>query len=157
MSESKRVLFLCNGNSARSQMAEAFLRHVGRQRFEAFSAGADPEPAVHPLALETLRHNGVPIDGLATKDIATFAGQRFDFVISLCDRQLEQPSLVPGADMIYWTFRDPAEPRDDAAPTNAFEEVFRGLERRIRLLIAVNSGRNESGRYPISAIASHSP
>ena len=155
MNEKKRVLFLCNGNSARSQMAEAFLRHVGRPRFEAFSAGARPAPEVDRLALETLRRNGVPTDGLATKDIATFAGETFDFVISLCDRQREQPSLVEGADMIYWTFRDPAD-AGDATPERGFEDVFRGLERRIRLLIAVNT-RRESGLHRVSAAAAHSP
>jgi protein-tyrosine-phosphatase len=155
--EAKRVLFLCNGNSARSQMAEAFLRHVGRRRFEGFSAGANPAPEVHPLALETLRRNGVSVDGLTTKDLATFAGQAFDFVISLCDRQREQPSVVQGADMIYWTFRDPAESAEPAAQAHAFEEAFRGLERRIRLLIAVNSRRSELAPYPIAADASHSP
>jgi protein-tyrosine-phosphatase len=157
MSEIKRVLFLCNGNSARSQMAEAFLRQVGRRRFEAFSAGAHPDAQVDPLALETLRRNGVAVDGLATKDIATFAGQTFDYVISLCDRQREQPSIVKGADMIYWTFRDPAEHAEGADPAHAFEDVFRGLERRIRLLIVISGRRSESGRYPVSAAASHSP
>jgi protein-tyrosine-phosphatase len=154
VSETKRVLFLCNGNAARSQMAEAFLRHVARHHFEAFSAGARPDLGVDPRALETLRRNGVPIDGLATKDIATFAGQTFDFVISLCDRQREQPSVVEGADMIYWTFGDPAEHVEEATQAQAFEQVFRGLERRIRLLIAVNSRRSRAP-YPASADASH--
>jgi len=156
MGETKRVLFLCNGNAARSQMAEAFLRHVGRRRFEAFSAGAHPDPSVHPQALETLLRNGVSVDGLAPKDIATFAERTFDFVISLCDRQREQPSVVPGADMIYWTFGDPAASADETVRSRAFEQVFRGLERRIRLLIAVNSRRSESAAYPVSADASHS-
>src|SRR5271167_3845518 len=100
----KRVLFLCNGNSTRSPMAEAFLRHVGGQDFEAFSAGTRPDAYVHPFALETLRRNHVSVDGLATKDVAIFAARQFDFVISLCDRQREQPSVLQGADMIYWTF-----------------------------------------------------
>jgi len=156
MGDSKRVLFLCNGNSARSQMAEAFLRHVGHPRFEAFSAGARPDSDVHPQALETLRRNGVPVDGLATKDIAMFARQTFDFVISLCDRQREQPSVVQGADMIYWTFCDPAESAEATARAHAFDDVFRGLERRIRLLIAVNSRRTVSAPRPVSTDASHS-
>jgi protein-tyrosine-phosphatase len=157
MGEKKRVLFLCNGNSARSQMAEAFLRHAGRDRFEAFSAGAHPYREVYPQALTTLLRYGISVDGLATKDVSTFAGQTFDFVISLCDRQREQPSVVQGADMIYWTFGDPAEHADETARGHAFEELFRGLERRIRLLIAVNSRRSESAPYPVSSHASPSP
>jgi protein-tyrosine-phosphatase len=157
MGEKKRVLFLCNGNSARSQMAEAFLRHVGRDRFEAFSAGAHPDREVYPQALTTLRRYGISVDGLATKDVSTFAGQTFDFIISLCDRQREQPSVVQGADMIYWTFSDPAEHGDETARGHAFEELFRGLERRIRLLIAVNSRRSESAPNPVSSHASPPP
>jgi hypothetical protein len=61
-----------------------------------------------------------------------------------------------GADMIYWTFRDPAEHTDEAARAHAFEDVFRGLERRIRLLIVVSSRRADSVRHPVSADASHS-
>jgi protein-tyrosine-phosphatase len=141
----KRILFLCNGNSARSQMAEAFLRHVGSEYFEAFSAGTAPDARVHPLAIETLRRNHVPVEGLAPKDVSTFSEQQFDFVISLCDREHEQPVVLQGADMIYWTFPDPAEHADEAAKPRAVEGVFRGLERRIRLLIAVNTRHSESG------------
>jgi protein-tyrosine-phosphatase len=147
MDEAKRVLFLCNGNSARSQMAEAFLRYVARGQFEAYSAGAYPVAEVHPQALETLRRNGVPVDGLATKDISTFAGQTFDFVITLCDRERERPSIVQDADTIYWTFRDPAEAPNAAARARAFQDTFRGLERRIRLLLAVNNRRDDVPRH----------
>jgi protein-tyrosine-phosphatase len=152
----KRVLFLCNGNAARSQMAEALLRHVGDHQFEVFSAGYDPASAVHPQALEALRRNLVPIDGLTTKALSIFASQTFDFVISLCDRQREQPSILEGADTIYWTFPDPAEHADETARARAFEEVFRGLERRIRLLIAVST-RREPISYPRSIHSASSP
>jgi len=154
MGEKKRVLFLCNGNSARSQMAEAFLRHVGGQHFEVFSAGADPAIGVHPQALETLRRNRVPADGLATKHVSNFAGQAFDFVITLCDRERETASVLEGADVIYWTFPDPAENLDETERTRAFDDVFRGLERRIRLLIALNTKRSPVA-YP-AAIQAHS-
>jgi protein-tyrosine-phosphatase len=144
MADPKRVLFLCNGNSARSQMAEAFLRYVARGQFRAYSAGSHPAPSVHPEALATLRRNSVPVDGLATKDVSTYAGQAFDFVITLCDRDRERPSVLPGADMIYWTFRDPAEAPDPETRARAFEDTFRGLERRIRLLIVVTHQRDDS-------------
>jgi protein-tyrosine-phosphatase len=143
----KPVLFLCNGNSARSQMAEAFLRYVARGQFEAYSAGAYPDAEVHPQALETLRRNTVPVDGLTTKDISTFAGHTFEFVITLCDRERERPSPMQGADMIYWTFRDPAGAPNAAARARAFEDTFRGLERRIRLLVAVNNRRVDAPRH----------
>jgi protein-tyrosine-phosphatase len=142
----KRILFLCNGNSARSQMAEALLRHIGSEYFEAFSAGTDPDACVHPLAIETLQRNHVRVEGLVTKDVAMFAEQRFDFVISLCDRSHERPSVLQGADMIYWRFPDPTQHADEAVKVRAFEDVFRGLERRIRLLIAVSTGRGKLGR-----------
>jgi len=128
-------------------MAEAFLRHVGGEYFEAFSAGAHPDFQVHPQALETLRRNHVPVDGLAAKSVSTFTGQAFEFVISLCDREKEQPSVMPGADMIYWTFADPALPAEAKAQARAFEDVFRGLERRIRLLIVVNTRRSASALH----------
>jgi protein-tyrosine-phosphatase len=153
----KRVLFLCNGNSARSQMAEALLRYVGGDHFEVFSAGAHTHPGVHPQALETLRRNRVPVDGLTAKDVSTFAGQRFDLVISLCDRGREEPSVMPNADMIYWTFADPAEHADEAVRARAFEEVFRGLERRIRLLIVVYTRRSEPTAHPTSLQAPSGP
>jgi protein-tyrosine-phosphatase len=156
MSDTKRVLFLCNGNSARSQMAEAFLRFVGRRDFEAFSAGAQPDPEVHPQALETLRRNRVPVDGLATKSVSTFTGRAFDFVITLCDRQRELPSLMPGADMIYWTFPDPADAAEGTARTRAFDDVFRGLETRIRLFMAVNTRQRASAPPRPTAQASSS-
>jgi protein-tyrosine-phosphatase len=130
---------------------------VGRDRFEAFSAGSHPARDVYPQALTTLRRNGISVDGLATKDVTTFAGQTFDFIISLCDRQREQPSVVQGADMIYWTFGDPAEHADETARGHAFAELFRGLERRIRLLIAVNTRRSGSAPSPVSSHASASP
>ena len=153
MAEAKRVLFLCNGNSARSQMAEALMRHVARPQFEAYSAGAHPNAEVHPQALETLRRNAMPVDGLTTKDTSTFAGQTFDFVVTLCDRERERPSLMQGADMIYWTFRDPAEAPDAAARARAFQDTFRGLERRIRLLVAVNTRRADVPRHSATAQA----
>jgi protein-tyrosine-phosphatase len=152
-SDMKRVLFLCNGNSARSQMAEAFLRHVGDRYFEVFSAGSRADSAVHPQALATLRRNRVPVGGLRTKDVSTFDGQPFDFVISLCDRAQEKPSVMQGADMIYWTFPDPAAHADETVRAGAFEDVFRGLERRIRLLVAVTTRPGGTAPYLASAQA----
>lgn len=114
------------------------MRHLGEGRFEAFSAGTHPRPAVHPQALATLRRNSVPVEGLSPKDAATFAGQPFDFVITVCDRAREQCPVMPGAEMIHWSFPDPAEEGEEKLE-RAFEAVFRGLEKRVRLLVTVES------------------
>ena len=137
MAKTKRVLFLCTGNSARSQIAEALMRQLGKARFEVCSAGTRPRASVHRLALETLQQHHVPTSGLAPKDVAKFAGQSFDFVISVCDRAREQCPIMPGAEMIHWSFPDPAEEMDPTRQRRAFEDVYTGLERRIRLLMAV--------------------
>ncbi len=143
MAELKRILFLCTGNSARSQMAEALLRHIGGEHFEVFSAGTNPRTSVDPRAIETLRRNHVPTDGLRPKELSAFAGQKFDYVITVCDRAREQCPVMPGAEMIHWSFPDPAEHAAPTTQVHAFDEVFQGLERRLRLLIAV-SGRPDA-------------
>ena len=134
----KRVLFLCTGNSARSQIAEALTRCLCKGRFEVFSAGTDPRTAVNARALATLERHHIPADGLHTKDVSSFVGQPFDYVITVCDRAREHCPILPGAEMIHWSFPDPAaEPED--RQERAFEDVFVGLERRIRLLDVVGS------------------
>jgi protein-tyrosine-phosphatase len=134
----KRVLFLCTGNSARSQVAEALLRHVAGDRFEVFSAGTTPRENVHPDAIETLRRKSVPVDGLTPKDVTTFAGQPFDYVITLCDRAREHCPRFDFAETMHWTFPDPAAVSDPAARRRAFEEIFAGLSQRVRFLIIVD-------------------
>ena len=83
-----RVLFLCTGNSSRSQMAEALLRRMAAGRAEAFSAGSRPKP-VHPEAIEAMRERGIDIGGARSKHLSVFAADRFDHVVSLCDRVRE--------------------------------------------------------------------
>jgi arsenate reductase len=134
----KRVLFLCSGNSARSQMAEALLRHIAADRFEVVSAGTIPREHVHPDAIETLRGNNVPVDGLRPKDVATLAGASFDYVITLCDRARERCPTFAFAEMMHWTFPDPAQILDATARTRAFKEIFAGLSQRVRFLIIVD-------------------
>jgi protein-tyrosine-phosphatase len=134
----KRVLFLCSGNSARSQMAEALLRHVAGDRFEVFSAGTAPRDQVHPGALETLRLKNVPADGLRPKDAANFAGQSFDYVITLCDRAREDCPHFEFAEAMHWTFADPTAAPERAAQQRAFEQVFAGLSQRVRFLMIVD-------------------
>jgi ArsR family transcriptional regulator, arsenate/arsenite/antimonite-responsive transcriptional repressor / arsenate reductase (thioredoxin) len=133
----KRVLFLCTGNSARSQMAEALLRHIGKGRFAAFSAGTSPRPQVHPDAIQTLTHHDIPSEGLVPKNVATFSGQSFDYVITLCDRAREVCPAFESAEMMHWTFHDPAE-ADAASRRSVFDKIFAGLSQRVRFLIIID-------------------
>ncbi|MCS7048137.1 MAG: arsenate reductase ArsC [Verrucomicrobiae bacterium] len=106
----KRVLFLCTGNSCRSQMAEGWLRHVAGDRFEALSAGARPSGFVHPLAIRAMAEVGVDISRQRSKSITEFAGQPLDVVITVCDHARESCPVLPGAKQtVHWSFDDPAE------------------------------------------------
>jgi protein-tyrosine-phosphatase len=136
--EKKRILFLCTGNSARSQMAEALMRQIAGDRFEIASAGTEPRSAVHPDALETLASHQLETSNLAPKDVAVFTGQRFDYVITLCERAKEKCPVFPGAELIQWSFPDPSAVEPAIARKRTFEEIFQGLTQRIRLLVIVS-------------------
>jgi ArsR family transcriptional regulator, arsenate/arsenite/antimonite-responsive transcriptional repressor / arsenate reductase (thioredoxin) len=134
-----RVLFLCTGNSARSQMAEALLEHLSGGRVSAASAGSHPK-ALHPNAIRVMREYGIDISGDRVKHIDAFAGQRFDYVISLCDRVREVCPGFPGHPaMIHWSIPDPAASDGSAAPAaddEAFRWVAADLRSRIGFLLA---------------------
>lgn len=104
-----KVLFLCTGNSARSQMAEALLRHHGGGRFEAFSAGTEPRP-IHPLTLRVLEEKGVSTAGLRSKDLREYLGREFfSYIVVVCASAAEScPTAWPGVhEMIHLYFDDP--------------------------------------------------
>jgi len=104
-----KVLFLCTGNSCRSQMAEGWLRHLGGDRYEAFSAGTAPKP-VHPLAVRAMREVGVDISGQQSKSVAGFAGVPLDAVVTVCDRAREScPASAGHTATLHWSFDDPAQ------------------------------------------------
>ncbi len=104
-----RVLFLCTGNSARSQMAEAILRHLGEQRFEVYSAGTAEASQVNPFALEVLREMNIDTSMLYPKNVKMFLGQRFDLVITVCDNARQTCPFFPGArQQWHWSLEDPA-------------------------------------------------
>jgi protein-tyrosine-phosphatase len=124
-------------------MAEAIARHIGGHQLEVYSAGSDPLPAVNPQVIHTLEHNQVPAGELTPKDLRTFEGQPFDFVICLCDRDHEAATLIPGADVARWNFPDPLDHEDEGVRARALEAAFHALEQRIRLLMAVTSPRPE--------------
>jgi arsenate reductase len=139
-----RVLFLCTGNSARSILAEALLRHRGGGRFAAFSAGSRPVDLVNPLALDTLAEAGIPRDGLRSKSWDEFAGPdapAIDAVITVCDNAAgEMCPIWPGQPLIsHWGVEDPAAASgDDASRRAVFRRVFRILDHRVTLLTAVS-------------------
>jgi arsenate reductase len=128
-----RLLVICTGNSARSILGEALLRHLGEGRLEVRSAGTHPK-GVNPLSLRTLAEAGIPADGLASKSLAQFLAEPFDYVITVCDDAREACPVVPGArETLHWGLPDPA------AATGTEEErmaVFRAtlvrLEERAR-------------------------
>ncbi|MFQ5808887.1 MAG: arsenate reductase ArsC [Armatimonadota bacterium] len=104
-----RVLFLCTGNSARSQMAEGILRLLGGDRVEAFSAGTDPVDEVHPLAIATMAERRIDISHHRPKPLSEFEGQRFDLLISVCDGAREACPVYEGAERrLHWPLADPA-------------------------------------------------
>ena len=90
-----RVLFLCTGNSARSQMAEGLLRHLGQGAYKVHSAGTRPT-VVNPLAVQAMAEIGVDISKHRSKSVAEFSGQRFDVVITVCDKAKESCPIFPG-------------------------------------------------------------
>lgn len=103
-----RVLVICTGNSARSILGEALLRHLGEGRIAAFSAGTHPK-GVNPLTVRTLDEAGIPTEGLASKSLAQYLGDAFDYVITVCDDAREACPVFPGArQTIHWGLPDPA-------------------------------------------------
>ena len=115
-----RVLFLCTGNSARSQMAEGLLRKIAGDRFEVFSAGIRPA-GLNPNAVTAMAEIGIDISRYRSKSVDEFAGQQFDYVITVCDNAKESCPIFPGAGKrIHHSFEDPA-----AAPTHQQFPVFR--------------------------------
>ena len=133
----KRILFLCTGNSCRSQMAQVIMNRLGKGRFEAFSAGSRPAGHVHPLAIKTLEEAKLPVEGLRSKSWEEFQGQSFDFVITVCDRARESCPVFPGQPVAdHWGFEDPAEAvGTDEQKERVFRKVFKEIQARIRLFL----------------------
>jgi protein-tyrosine-phosphatase/DNA-binding transcriptional ArsR family regulator len=133
---SSRVLFLCTGNSARSQMAEALAEHLSGGAIVAASAGSHPKP-LHPNAVRVMRESGIDLAGRRSKHLSEFAAERFDHVISLCDRVREVcPEFPGGPALIHWSIPDPSrEPGSDEETLPAFERTAAELRTRIDFLI----------------------
>jgi protein-tyrosine-phosphatase len=131
------VLFLCTGNSARSQIAEALLEHRSGHAIEARSAGSHPKP-LHPNAVRVMAERGLDIADRTTKHLGRFARNRFDRVITLCDKVKEVCPDFPGSPpTAHWSMADPAAEGDsDDASYPAFVRTAKEIEGRVDLLIA---------------------
>ncbi len=141
-----RVLFLCTHNSARSQMAEAILRHLGADKVLAYSAGSRPG-RVHPDALRTLDGLGVPTYGLSSKHISEFRGQEFDYVVTVCDRARETCPAFPGKPaQVHWSYPDPSGIEDEAERLATFRSIAGDLMERNTRLLAKITGEQQSSR-----------
>jgi len=135
----KRVLFVCTGNSARSQIAEAILNARAKGRLEATSAGSRPAERVNPYALDVLREFGIPWSGHAPRSVDALEREHWDAVVTVCDRAKESCPIFPGQPLLaHWSIPDPAEVAgDEAAKRAAFRTAFLDLSRRIDLLLAL--------------------
>lgn len=135
----KRILFLCSGNSCRSQMAEVLMNRLGKGRFEALSAGAKPAGYVHPMAIKTLEESNLSTAGLRSKSWEEFQGQPMDFVITVCDRAKESCPVWPGQPInAHWGFDDPAEATGtDEQKRQVFRRIFSEIQTRINLFLAL--------------------
>jgi protein-tyrosine-phosphatase/DNA-binding transcriptional ArsR family regulator len=134
-----RVLFLCTGNSARSQIAEVLVRERSAGAVQGYSAGSHPKP-LHRNAIRVMREEyGVDLSGHASKHLSVFADEQFDWVISLCDRVREVCPEFPGEpETIHWSLPDPAAGHDDdEASYPAFRRTAAELDTRIGFLLAV--------------------
>ena len=134
-----RVLFLCTGNSARSQIAEAVLNRKGRGRFVAESAGSSPAATVNPRAIRVLNESGIERAGHAPRGMDGLDGEGWDFVITVCDRAREACPVFPGQPILaHWGMPDPAEIEgDEDTRQAAFVDALTLISRRIDLLLAL--------------------
>ena len=134
MSPAIKVLFVCAANSARSLLAEALLRHTD-PRFEAFSAGSEPSE-VDPRTTQALEAVGVDATGLRSKSLSEFQADRFDYVITLCDKSASECLPMPSAgEVIAWDFPDPVTSDDPGA----FRHTLHDIHERIKLFVLVKT------------------
>ena len=143
MSKAK-VLFLCTGNSARSQMAEAFLRKYGEEQFEAYSAGLEPKD-INPYTNRVMEEIGVSLSGQYSKHVKEYMGRiHFAYVITLCDEAEKScPAIFPGmGQRLHWSFEDPAAfVGSDDEKLAKFREVRDQIEQRVKEWLEEQPGK----------------
>jgi len=136
-SDRPKILFLCTGNSARSIFAEYLTKKIGRDRFEAYSAGSQPAGAVNPFAIRVLQEQyGIDTRDARSKSWDEFKDTPFDIIITVCDRARESCPIFPGQPIVaHWSIPDPAlATRIDEQKLRQFKETARQIQRRIELL-----------------------
>jgi len=145
VSEPIRVLFVCTGNSARSIMAEALLRRHGSDRFEVHSAGTDPR-GVNPLTLRVLADAGIDASWARSKSVNEFLGQRFDYVITVCDQARQVCPVFPGVHKsLHWGYEDPAEATGtEEERLRVFKRVFIAMGERVQQFAVIAKRAAES-------------
>ncbi len=112
----RHILVLCTGNSARSQMAEGWFRHLGQGSVSVASAGTAPRPAVHPLAIEAMREVGIDISGHWPKLVQDVRDAQYDYVVTVCDHARDACPYLPGTHQsLHWGFDDPASDETEMA------------------------------------------
>jgi arsenate reductase len=135
MTEITRVLFLCTGNSCRSQMAEAFLRKYADQFFDVYSAGLEAK-SIHPLTIQVMDEIGVDISGQTSKNVKVYLGKvLFQYLITVCDEAEKNcPTVWPGVNVrLHWSFEDPAKYEgSDEEKLAKFRQVRDQIQAKIR-------------------------
>jgi arsenate reductase (thioredoxin) len=127
LTEKQRVLILCTGNSARSQMAEGLLRAKAGDKFEVFSAGSNPTGTVHPMAIQVMGETGINIEGHTSKNMMQYIHDPFDYVVTVCDNAAEACPVFPGKmTRLHHSFSDPAK-----APAEMQLDEFRRVRDEI--------------------------
>ena len=142
------VLFLCTHNSARSQMAEAFLRRYGGNRFDSHSAGTDPAISINPLAETAMRAIDLTLAGQYPKHLDVYRDQPWDYIITTCDDANEAcPAFPDDPTHIHWGFPDPATATgSEEARLRAFRRIRDEIKRRVQLFVTLPVHRRGAGR-----------
>lgn len=137
--EKPRVLFLCTGNSARSQMAEAFLKKYGADKFEVFSAGFEPQ-GINPYTQMVMAEKGFDLEGQYSKGVQEYLGKMtLDYLITVCNKaEKDCPIVFPGVrQRLFWPFEDPAAQQGSAnEKLEKFRQIRDQIEARIKLWLA---------------------
>ncbi len=130
----QRVLFLCTGNSCRSQIAEGFLQAMAGDRFAVFSAGSNPTGAVHPLAIRCMAEVGIDVSANRSEHVDAFADQPFDYVITVCDgARARCPRFSGDGRQLHWNFDDPAQATgSEESRLRVFRRVRDEIRHRLR-------------------------
>jgi arsenate reductase len=146
MSDRQRVLFICTHNSARSQMAEGYLRHIASDRFEVHSAGTEAT-SVRPEAIAVMAEIGVDISSHTSKTLDRYLGEPWDYVITVCDDANEACPVLPGAQQrSHWSFPDPSRATGSEPERMAvFRDVRDRIVRRVRMLALAPEPRRSAG------------